>query len=27
LIQLAMERHKAKAKLKTTYQPKNDWYK
>jgi D-alanine-D-alanine ligase len=27
LIQLAMERHKAKSKLKTTYQPKNDWYK
>ena len=27
LIQLAIERHKAKAKLKTTYQPKNDWYK
>lgn len=27
LIQLAIERHGAKAKLKTTYQPKNDWYK
>jgi len=27
LIQLAIERHRAKAKLKTTYQPKNDWYK
>ncbi len=27
LIQLALERHAAKAKLKTTYQPKNDWYK
>jgi len=27
LIQLAIERHKAKTKLKTTYQPKNDWYK
>jgi D-alanine-D-alanine ligase len=27
LIQLALERHKAKTKLKTTYQPKNDWYK
>jgi D-alanine-D-alanine ligase len=26
LIQLAIERHEAKAKLKTTYQPKNDWY-
>jgi D-alanine-D-alanine ligase len=27
LIQLALERHKAKTKLKTVYQPKNDWYK
>jgi len=27
LIQLAIERHEAKANLKTTYQPKNDWYK
>jgi D-alanine-D-alanine ligase len=27
LIQLAIERHKAKSKLKTTYQPKHDWYK
>ncbi|MCX6123019.1 MAG: D-alanine--D-alanine ligase [Ignavibacteriales bacterium] len=27
LIQLALERHEAKTKLKTTYQPKNDWYK
>jgi D-alanine-D-alanine ligase len=27
LIELALERHSAKAKLKTTYQPKNDWYK
>lgn len=27
LIQLAIERHEAKTKLKTTYQPKNDWYK
>lgn len=27
LIQLAIERHEAKIKLKTTYQPKNDWYK
>jgi D-alanine-D-alanine ligase len=27
LIQLAIERHKARAKLKTTYQPKIDWYK
>ncbi len=27
LIQLAIERHKANGKLKTTYQPKNDWYK
>jgi D-alanine-D-alanine ligase len=27
LIQLAMERHEAKSKLKTTYQPKQDWYK
>jgi D-alanine-D-alanine ligase len=27
LIQLAMERHKAKTKFKTTYQPKHDWYK
>jgi len=27
LIQLAIERHEAKTKLKTTYQPKNNWYK
>ena len=27
LIQLAIERYKEKSKLKTTYQPKNDWYK
>jgi D-alanine-D-alanine ligase len=27
LIQLAMERHEARTKLKTTYQPKQDWYK
>jgi D-alanine-D-alanine ligase len=27
LVELAMERHEAKAKLKTTYQPKNEWYK
>jgi D-alanine-D-alanine ligase len=27
LIQLALERHAAKAKLRTTYQPKHDWYK
>jgi D-alanine-D-alanine ligase len=27
LIQLAIERHKAKSKLKNVYQPKNDWYK
>jgi D-alanine-D-alanine ligase len=27
LIQLALERYKAKSKLKTTYQPKNNWYK
>jgi D-alanine-D-alanine ligase len=27
LILLAIERHKAKSKLKTAYQPKNDWYK
>jgi D-alanine-D-alanine ligase len=27
LIRLAMERHEAKSKLKTTYQPKHDWYK
>jgi D-alanine-D-alanine ligase len=27
LIQLAIERHEAKKKLRTTYQPKNDWYK
>jgi D-alanine-D-alanine ligase len=27
LIQLAIERHEAKKKLKTTYQPKNNWYK
>jgi D-alanine-D-alanine ligase len=26
LIQLAIERHTAKKKLKTTYQPKNNWY-
>lgn len=27
LIQLAIERHRAKKKLMTVYQPKNDWYK
>jgi D-alanine-D-alanine ligase len=27
LIELALERHRAKAKLKTTYHPKADWYK
>jgi len=27
LIQLALERHKAKTTLKTTYQPKHDWYR
>jgi len=27
LIQLALERHRAKSKLKKTYQPKTDWYK
>jgi D-alanine-D-alanine ligase len=27
LIQLAIERHNAKKNLKTTYQPKNNWYK
>jgi D-alanine-D-alanine ligase len=27
LIQLALSRHQAKKKLRTTYQPKNDWYK
>jgi D-alanine-D-alanine ligase len=27
LIQLALERHSAKKKLHTAYQPKNDWYK
>lgn len=27
LIELALERHTTKNKLKTTYQPKNDWYK
>jgi D-alanine-D-alanine ligase len=27
LIQLAFERHQAKANLKTTYRPKTDWYK
>jgi D-alanine-D-alanine ligase len=27
LIELALERHSAKTGLKTTYQPKNDWYK
>jgi len=27
LIELAIERHAAKNKLKTTYQPKKDWYK
>jgi D-alanine-D-alanine ligase len=26
LIELAIERHQAKRQLKTTYQPKNDWY-
>jgi D-alanine-D-alanine ligase len=27
LIQLAIERHRAKSKLKTTYRPKQDWYR
>jgi D-alanine-D-alanine ligase len=27
LVQLAIERHKARVRLKTTYQPKSDWYK
>ena len=27
LIDLAVQRHAAKTKLKTTYQPKNEWYK
>ena len=27
LIELAMERHRAKGKLKTAFQPKADWYK
>ena len=27
LIQLALERHEAKSKLKRTYQPKKEWYK
>jgi len=27
LIQLALERHRGKATLKTTYRPKADWYK
>ncbi|MFH0989265.1 MAG: D-alanine--D-alanine ligase family protein [bacterium] len=27
LIQLALERHQMKARLKTTYTPKSDWYK
>lgn len=27
LIRLALERHEAKKKLKTRYQPKSDWYK
>lgn len=27
LIELALERHAAKSKLKTTYKPKNAWYK
>jgi len=27
LVQLALERHAAKSKLKTAYQPKKDWYK
>ncbi len=27
LVQLALSRHQAKKKLKTIYQPKNDWYK
>jgi D-alanine-D-alanine ligase len=26
LVQLAIERHTVKKKLKTTYQPKNNWY-
>ncbi len=27
LVQLAIERHKSRAQLKTTYQPKSDWFK
>jgi D-alanine-D-alanine ligase len=27
LIQLAIERHGAKSKLKTKYEPKREWYK
>jgi D-alanine-D-alanine ligase len=27
VIQLAIERHRAKSTLKTTYTPKTDWYK
>ena len=27
LVELAIERHKVKAKLKTTYQPEKEWYK
>ncbi|MDO9028507.1 MAG: hypothetical protein Q7U68_06585, partial [Candidatus Roizmanbacteria bacterium] len=27
LIELALERHKEKAKLKTVYKPKVNWYK
>jgi D-alanine-D-alanine ligase len=27
LIELALERHATKSKLRTTYQPKSDWYK
>ncbi|MBV6506563.1 MAG: D-alanine--D-alanine ligase A [Syntrophorhabdaceae bacterium] len=27
LIQLAIERHRRKNNLKTSYQPKQDWYK
>ena len=27
LIELAIQRHSAKSRLKTTYQPKNEWYK
>ncbi len=27
LIQLALERHATRSKLRTTYQPKSDWYK